>query len=136
MSLESDSMAKTPFSVLSKTMTLPKWLGKVASQSSIDKGMALANSEKKRDILKHHVVNDWIITRIKTSRGGYHVTKVRIWDRENGEIPRTSCSCEFGFENPERFCYHKVAFVLRILSWNTMPEKRPVPKYEDDFELD
>ncbi len=136
MSLESDSMAKTPFSVLFKTVTLPKWLGKVASQQSIDKGIALVSSEKKRDILKHQVVDDWIITRIKGSRGNYYTTKVKIWDRESNEVPRTSCNCPFGFNNPERLCYHKVAFVLLILSWNVMPENRPVVNYEDDFKLD
>ncbi|MHA1435638.1 MAG: hypothetical protein ACTSO7_17500, partial [Candidatus Heimdallarchaeota archaeon] len=120
----------------SQLVTLPHWLGEVASQLSIDKGVALAKSEKKRDILKHYVVNDWIITRIKSSRGGYHVTKVKIWEKEAGEIPRTSCSCEFGLDVPDRFCYHKVAFVLRILSWKVMPESSPVINYEDDFELD
>jgi len=129
-------MAKTPFSVLDKTVTLPKWLGEVASQQSIDKGIALVNSEKKRDILKHQVIDDWIVTRIKSSRGGYHVTKVKIWDRESNAIPRTECSCPFGFNSPHRLCYHKVAFILLILSWNAMPEKIPVVNYEDDFELD
>jgi len=128
--------ARTSVNVQNQLLTLPEWLGEVASQNSIDKGIALVNSEKKRDILKHQVVDDWIITRVKGSRGGYYITKVKIWDRESNVIPRTECTCPFGFNNPHRLCYHKVAFVLLILSWNFIPENRPVVNYEDDFELD
>jgi len=128
--------ARTSVNVQNMLVTLPEWLGEVASKNSIDKGIALVNSEKKRDILKHQVVDDWIVTRIKSSRGDYYNTKVKIWDRESDEIPRTECSCPFGFNSPHRLCYHKVAFILLILSWNFMPEKRPVVNYEDKFELD
>ncbi|MHA1434754.1 MAG: hypothetical protein ACTSO7_13005 [Candidatus Heimdallarchaeota archaeon] len=135
--IQSESItARTSVNVQSQLVTFPIWMEKVASRNSIAKGIALANSEKKRDILKHQVVNDWIVTRIKGSKGGYYVTKVKIWDRENDNVPRTECTCPFGFDNPHRLCYHKVAFILRILSWNFMPETHPIVNYEDNFELD
>lgn len=130
------SEAETPFRVLGEWLTLPFQLEEVASQNSINKGIALVNSEKKRDILKHHVYNDWIVTRIKGSSGNYYTTKVKIWDRESNEIPKTECNCPFGFNNPHRYCYHKVAFVLLILSWNAMSDNNPVVNYEDEYNLD
>jgi len=135
--IQSESQtARTSVNVQSQMVTLPQWLGEVASKNSIDKGIALVNSEKKRDILKHQIVDDWIVTRIKSSRGDYYITKVKLWDRESDNIPRTECNCPFGFKVPHRLCYHKVAFVLLILSWNFMPETHPVVNYEDEFELD
>lgn len=127
---------QTPLSVNGEKMTLPVWLVKETSQAIIKRGITLF--ENYRGITNFHVVNGNIVAYVKGSKkGNKYLVKVSIWNKDNGEQPKlVSCNCPYGFFGGKGFCYHRVAMLLKILSLRAMPTSHPIPKYEDDFNLD
>ena len=135
MTATADESAKTPVSVSGQMLTLPKWLVEVATPSGFEKANDLVKAYRK--ITRFHVANANIVANVKGSKGDTYLVKVSIWNKENGEEPKLiTCSCPHGVLGKKGICYHKVALILKVLSLPAMPYSNPIPKYEDNFNLD
>jgi len=130
-----DITTRTSVKVQNQLLPLPEWMVKETSQAVIKRGIALFNCY--RGITNFHVVNGNIVAYVKGSKGNKYLVKVSIWNKDNGETPKLiSCNCPYGVLGGKGFCYHRIAMVLKILALPAMPSSRPIPKYEDDFNLD
>jgi len=126
---------RTTVMVQNQLVTLPHWMVEVASKRGVNKAIALLG--KYRGITRFHVANSNIVANIKGSKGDTYLVKVSIWNGDNGDQPALlTCSCPHGTFGGKGFCYHKIALIFKVLLLPAMPVSNPIPKYEDDFELD
>lgn len=127
--------ARTTVMVQNQLLTLPQWMEEEVTKRGIEKAIALLG--KYRGITRFHIANSNIVTNVKGSKGDTYLVKVSIWNRNNGEQPALlTCSCPHGTFVGKGFCYHKVALILKVLLLPAMPSTNPIPKYEDEYELD
>lgn len=130
-----ENSAKTPVSVSGQMLTLPVWLVEVATPKGIKKAKDLVEAYRK--ITRFHVANSNIVANVKGSKADTYLVKISIWNKNNGEQPvLLTCSCPHGTFGGKGICYHKIALILKVLSLPAMPYSNPIPKYEDDFNLD
>jgi len=134
MIAEESATERMAVTVQGQLVPLPQWLVEGVSERIILKGVALV--ETFHGITNFHVVNKNIVARTKGSSGDNYLTKVSIWDKEKDERPvLLTCNCPHGVFSTG-ICYHKVALILKVLMLPSMPSSRPLPKYEDDFDID
>ncbi|MGC9778590.1 MAG: SWIM zinc finger family protein [Candidatus Heimdallarchaeota archaeon] len=135
MVLSENQSARTAVTVQGQLVILPEWLVEGASERGIDKAIALL--EGYRHVTHFHIANSNIVAHAKGSKGDTYLVKVSIWNKEKGETPKLlTCSCPHGIYGGKGICYHKIALILKVLLTPGQMYSRPIPKYEDDYELE